>query len=244
MKERSKQTELKKEFRRLFRAMDFISSRFKEGTRASEKDIRAYHEVYQVLGYAWEFLSLQCHHRGGYKKTRSENDVCRICGTVKGVEESHLLLPRFGPKRIGLKKRPDSENIFSSKRKAQIIKDSIVFHGATLDVDVHNAYKSWLGRIGKPINITADRIITLKERGVKCSVDDFMISVELPAGAKSSREPEYGGFPWEIKRDHLKKFPILFRFNKGYKLLGLSILSGAPRLVRKRTKKTSLARNP
>jgi len=236
MKDRPEQTELKKEFRRLFRAMDFISSQFKNNTH-DKKDVRAYYDVYQLLGSAWEFLSLQCDHRKGYKRTRNGENVCRTCGTVKDAKESYILLPHSGLKCIGQKKRPNSKEIFAAKKKAQITKDTIVFHGATLNVDVHNAYKTRLGQLGKPINIAADRIVTLKERGVECSVDDFMIAIRLSRDKSSPREPEYGGFPWELKKDHLKNFPVLFEFNRNHKLRGLSILLGVPEPRRKRKPK-------
>jgi len=237
MRDRSKRTELKKEFRKLFRAMDFISSQFNEETQGKKKDIRVYFDVYQLLGYAWELLSLQCNHREGYKRTKGGDFVCRICGTIKGVQENYFLLPRLGLKRIGEKRRPDSREIFSSKKRAQITKDTIVFHGASLDVDVHNAHKKRLGRIGRMINMAAERIVSLKERGVECTVDDHLITVKLPPDSKWSKGPKYGGFPWELKRDHLKKFPVLFDFDKNYKLLGLSILSGAREPKRKRVAK-------
>ena len=236
MKDRPEQTELKKEFRRLFRAMDFISSQFKNNTHG-KKDVRAYYDVYQLLGSAWEFLSLQCDHRKGYKRTRNGENVCRTCGTVKDAKESYILLPHSGLKCIGQKKRPNSKEIFAAKKKAQITKDTIVFHGATLNVDVHNAYKTRLRQLGKPINIAADRIVTLKERGVECSVDDFMIAIRLSRDKSSPREPEYGGFPWELKKDHLKNFPVLFEFNRNHKLRGLSILLGVPEPRRKRKPK-------
>lgn len=233
MKEGLKQTNLKKELRRLFRAMDFISSQFKNNTHG-KKDVRAYYDVYQLLGSAWEFLSLRCDHREGYKRTRNGENVCRICGTIKGTKESYILLPYSGLKCIGQKKRPNSKEIFAAKKKAQITKDTIVFHGATLDVDVHNAYKKRLRQLGKPINIAADRTVTLKERDVECSVDDFMITVRLSQDKRSPREPEYGAFPWELKKDHLRNFPILSKFNRDHKLRGLSILSGVRESRRKR----------
>jgi hypothetical protein len=174
MENGSRQTDLKKEFQRLFRVMDFVASHLKEDTHG-KKSIRAYYDVYQLLGSAWEFLSLQCDHRKSYKRTRNGENVCRTCGTVKDAKENYILLPHSGLKCIGQKKRPNSKEIFAAKKKAQITKDTIVFHGATLNVDVHNAYKTRLRQLGKPINIAADRIVTLKERGVECSVDDFMI---------------------------------------------------------------------
>lgn len=237
MKNRLRVNELRKEFRRPFRAMDFIASHFREDRYGRKEEIRAYHEIYQLLGYAWEILSLQCKHWDGYKRTGSREDVCRICGTVKGTKESYILVPCLGLKRIGEKRQPNSRKVFSNKKKAQITKDTIVFHGATLDVDVHNAYRKRLGRTKTLINMAAERIVTLKERGAECTIDDHLINVKLPCDPEVLKGPQYGGFPWELKKDYLKKFPVLFAFNKDHKLRGLSILLEKPKRGRKRIKK-------
>ena len=237
MKKTSKQIQLRKEFRILFHAMDFLASHLKEGGHRKKKQAQAYYQIYQLLGGAWDLLSLRCGHWDGYKRTRDGHDVCRICGMVKGTNESYILLPRLGLKRIGEKRRPNSKKIFSSKKKAQITKDTIVFHGATLDVDVHNAYRKRLERTETLINMAAERIVTLKERGAECTIDDHLINVELPCDPEVLKGPQYGGFPWELKKDHLKKFPILFAFNKDHELLGLSILLEKPESRRKRIKK-------
>ena len=49
--------------------MDFVSKNFLEKEDNSEKDLRIFFDIYQQLGLAWEFLSLECKHREGYKKT-------------------------------------------------------------------------------------------------------------------------------------------------------------------------------
>lgn len=41
---------------------------------------------------------------------------------------------------------------------------------------------------------------------------------------KKFGKEKYGGFPWEIKRQHLKIFPVIFDFDEKYQFLGLTIL--------------------
>ncbi len=41
---------------------------------------------------------------------------------------------------------------------------------------------------------------------------------------KKLGKEKYGGFPWEMKRDHLKNFPVIFDFDEKYQFLGLTIL--------------------
>lgn len=85
---------IKKELRKLFKSMDFISKKFLADEKACGKDFQVYFNIYQQLGLAWEFLSLQCRHWDGYKKTKDNKEVCKICGKVKGVEDSYYLLPK------------------------------------------------------------------------------------------------------------------------------------------------------
>lgn len=87
---------LKREFGRLFRSMDFVSRH--PALKRHTAEARRLAEVYQQLGMAWEFLALQCNHHAGWRKTREKKRVCKICGTVKGVRERWLLLPRDGKK--------------------------------------------------------------------------------------------------------------------------------------------------
>jgi hypothetical protein len=78
---------IKKELRKLFRSMDFVSKKFLAVEKAAGNDFQTYFNIYQQLGLAWEFLGQQCKHWDGYKKTRAKHDVCRICGKVKGVKD-------------------------------------------------------------------------------------------------------------------------------------------------------------
>lgn len=77
---------IKKELGKLFRSMDFVSKKFLADERAAGKDFQIYFNIYQQLGFAWEFLGQQCEHWDGYKKTREKHEVCKICGKVKGME--------------------------------------------------------------------------------------------------------------------------------------------------------------
>ena len=87
MKAESPKTALKREFRRLFRAMSFISDRYLARKRLPAKLVAAFYEVYQQLGVAWEHLGFQCRHWDGYRKVRDGTLACRICGKIKGTEE-------------------------------------------------------------------------------------------------------------------------------------------------------------
>ena len=78
---------IKKELRKLFRSMDFVSKKFLADEKVAGKDFQTYFNIYQQLGLAWEFLGQQCKHWDGYKKTREKHEVCKICGKVKGVKD-------------------------------------------------------------------------------------------------------------------------------------------------------------
>ena len=82
-KSQANKEHIKKELRKLFRSMDFISNKFLADEKAAGKDFKIYFNIYQQLGLAWEFLGLQCKHWDGYKKTRERHEVCRICSEVK-----------------------------------------------------------------------------------------------------------------------------------------------------------------
>ena len=217
-----KKEQIKKELKNLFKSLDFVSDNFLNNKKVRKKDFQTYFNIYQQLGIAWEFLSLQCKHWDGYKTTRDKKEVCKICGKVKGAGEDYYLLPKECPKKIGLRVVPNSKKTFPTKVKATIVNDTVNFHGAIVYVDVTNSYKSSLLNKKHEITIAADRIVTLKERGIECWVDQHLISIKL--NKKKSGKIIYGGFPWEIKRKHLKNFPVIFDFDRKYRLLGLTIL--------------------
>jgi len=79
---------IKKELRKLFKSMDFVSDNFLANEKAAGKDFRMYFDIYQQLGLVWEYLGRQCKHWDGYKMTREKHEVCRICGEVKKVKTS------------------------------------------------------------------------------------------------------------------------------------------------------------
>lgn len=224
MQKDSNKNKLKKEFKSLFKSMDFVSNNFLNKEKINKSNFRIYFNIYQQLGIAWEFLGLQCKHWDGYKKVKDEKEVCKICGKVKGVDEFYYLIPKKGPKKIGRKSKPNSKKIFNNKQRAEILNDTINFHGALLNVDVHNSYKSNLLEGKDEVNIAAERIVMLKERGIKCHIDQHLIDIELNNAGKKIGKKKYGSFPWEIKKKKLRNFPVIFDFDENYRLLGLSIL--------------------
>ncbi len=74
--------------------MDFVARHpaLKQDTAGA----RRFAEIYQQLGLAWEFLALQCTHCGSWRKLRDGKSACKICGTIRGVKDPWLLLPRVG----------------------------------------------------------------------------------------------------------------------------------------------------
>ncbi len=96
-------------------------------------------------------------------------------------------------------------------------------HGASLTVNVSNAYRSSLFGKKHDFAISADRIATLKEREIECWIDQRLIMVRMKSDRK--RGAIFCGFPWEISRKHLKNFPVMLEFDRRYKFLGLTILS-------------------
>lgn len=118
---------LRRELKRLFRSMTFVSRHPALSRRG--KPAERFADVYQQLGMLWEFLALQCDHAEGWRKTREGPFVCRTCGTARNVEEHWLLLPRRGKKVVGHRLFPNSSGTFPNKKSASIVNDSIDFHG-------------------------------------------------------------------------------------------------------------------
>jgi hypothetical protein len=140
-------------------------------------------------------------------------------GKVKIIKD---FLPRGGLKIIGKKLVPNSKKIFSNKNEALVLEDEIIFHGAKVTVDVHNMYKSRL--LSSKINIADERSVTLTERGIKCSVDQRMVRINWDGNKKKSGPPPYGAFVWELSKETLRKFPVLFEFDRNNRLLGIMLL--------------------
>lgn len=213
--------ELKKQLNTLFKSMDFISDNFLNDEKMDKKKFQIFFNIYQQLGLVWEFLSLQCKHWDGYRKT-DNNEVCKICGKVKGTDEHFVLLPKKGAKKYGVKVGHNSKKTFETKKDAEIINDTINFHGALVSVDVHNSYKSKI--FGRTINMADERIVKVKEGDIKCHINQHLIDIKLINKDKTAGKKKYGGFPWEIKRQNLKHFPVIFDFDEKHKFLGLRIL--------------------
>jgi hypothetical protein len=214
--------DLKKQLNALFKSMDFVSHNFLNNEKIGEKKLEVFFNIYQQLGLGWEFLGLQCKHWDGYKKTRDKKEACKICGKVKGADDFHLLLPQKGPKKLGVKLKPNSKKTFETQKDAEIVNDTIHFYGALVNVDVHNSYKS--SAFGKGINMAAERIVNIKEDNVECHIDEHLIHIRLHDKDRRPGGKRYGGFPWEIRRKDLKHFPVIFDFDEKYRFLGLTIL--------------------
>ena len=219
MKKTTAKSRLQRELRRLFRSMDFVSRHpalEKEGSEAER-----FAEIYQQLGLAWEFLARQCGHWEGFRKTRGGRKKCKICGTFEDAAESPVLWPNPGKKRIGKRSVPDSDGTFANKKSAMLIDDAIDFHGAKLRVIVQNAYRTkLLGRMD--ITIAADRMVRLAEGEVECRLDTHLIRVRLTP-RKKGQAPLRAGFPWELSRARLKRFPVLLECDEDGKFAGVTI---------------------
>lgn len=215
---------IKKELKSLFKSMDFVSKYFLDKEDINKKDFQTFFNIYQQLSLAWEFLSVQCEHWEGYKRSVDEKETCRICGKVKGVKDAYFLLPGKGPKKLGIKLKPHSKKTFKNKREATIIEDTIDFHGAVLNVDVHNSYKSSILDEKHQINMAAERIVKLKESGIECHIDENLIYIKMDNVGKKLGKMKYGGFPWEVEKKNLKNFPVIFEFDENHRFLGLTIL--------------------
>jgi len=234
MKADSPKAALKREFRQLFRAMDFISDRYLARKRVPAKLADAFYEVYQQLGTAWEHLALQCRHWDGYRNVRGGKLACRICGKIKGTEDRWLLLPAKGQKTIGHKTRPSSTRVFPNQRTASITEDAIQFHGATVRVSVHNRYKSNLFRGQHDITVADDRIVRLFEDGMECWLDSYTLHLKLPPQGKPMKPFPYSAFVWELPKRKLQKFPVMLEYDKRDRLQGVVILRPVKRGARKR----------
>ena len=216
---------LKRQFRSLFRSMDFVADNYLRGKGIPETTVERFAEVYQQLGTAWEFLALQCKHWDGYRKAREGKMACRICGKIKGTEEHWLLLPRKGRKQIGRRAMPTSKKVFPTEKQALVLGDTIQFHGATLEVKVCNPHRSRLfRRIGRDITIAADRIIKLREGQVECWLDTHLVHVRWKTAARGKAAPPYGAFPWELTKAKLKNFPVILEHDAKGRFTGLKIL--------------------
>lgn len=210
--------------RQLLQNMNFIADTYLRAGANSGGNLDRFAGIYQQLGLAWEYLGLQCRHGDGYRRVRDGKLACRICGHIKGSNRCWILLPREGSKRIGRMATPTSQKIFPNKKAATVIADTIQFHGARLVVDVHNRHESHIRYWKKPITIADERTVRVCDRGVECYFDDHLVCVRTLDRKKISVGDRFGGFPGELPKRTLKKFPVIFDYDKQGNLLGLTIL--------------------
>lgn len=222
MKEVAGTGNLKRQIKDILRSMDFVCDRHLHGKRISGRDLDAYHRIYQQLALAWEYLGLQCKHGEGYRRIAGGKRACRVCGKVKGVADRFVLLSAKGPKRIGHMTRPGSKKTFADAKAASVLDDTIEFYGARLRVDVHNRYKSKLLGDRSDITMADERIVRLREGDIECCIDDHLVHVKMPAARKKGCV--FGGFVWELKRETLKRFPVLVEYDDRGQFLGLEVL--------------------
>ena len=83
MKASSAEAQLKRDLRRLFRSMDFVSQH--PALERDGREAERFAEIYQQLGLAWEFLALQCRHRSGWRALRDGKAACKVCGLIREV---------------------------------------------------------------------------------------------------------------------------------------------------------------
>jgi hypothetical protein len=212
---------LKRDLRRLFRSMDFVSRH--PALKRDSAEARRFSEIYQQLGLAWEFLALQCKHSDGWRKLRGEKSACKVCGLIRGTKEHWLLLPRGGKKIIGRHAMPNSKRKFSNRKAATVVNDTIDFHGAKLNVEVLNQHRCndrWFRK--HDWTISADRLVRLQEDGVEIRFDSHFVGVKLRKH-KRGEMPPYSHFVWELPRKLLKKFPVMLEFDKRRRFTGLTV---------------------
>jgi hypothetical protein len=216
-----KEGELRKQLRRLFRSMDFVSQHPALNKEDAEAD--RYAEIYQQLGMAWEYFALQCQHRSGWRSLRDGNQACKTCGLIRGAEEGWLLVPRNGRKTIGHRAVPNSKKVFPDKKSATVVNDIVDFYGAILHVETLNRHKA-TGRLFKNRDwqIAEDRLVRLREGPVEVQFSTHTIDVRMTKRVKGEMPP-YTHFVWELPRKLLKKFPVMVQFGKRDEFKGVII---------------------
>ena len=207
--------------RQVERSLDFVARQ--PALKRDTAEARRFAEIYQQLGQAWEFLALQCKHRAGWRKLRAGKSACKICGLIRGVKESWLLLPRDGKKTIGRRALPNSKRTFPNRKAGTVVNDTIDFHGAKLNVEVLNPHRSTSRFFRKhDWTIAADRMVRLEEDGIEVRFDSFSVGVKLKKH-KLGEMPPYTHFVSELPRKFLKKFPVMLQFDKQNQFTGLVI---------------------
>ena len=221
MKHPSPSIQLERDLRRIFRSMDFVSRH--PALKKDTAEAARFAEIYQQLGLAWEFLALQCKHRGGWRKLKDGKSACKVCGSVRGVKERWLLLPRDGKKSVGHRALPNSKRIFPNRKTATVVNDAVTFHGAKLEVEVLNPHRSTSPLFRKrDWSIAADRLVRLEESGIEIRFNSHSVSMEVRKH-KRGEMPPYSHFVWELPRKLLKNFPVMLQFDKRRRFTGLMV---------------------
>ncbi len=213
---------LKKELNKLFKAMDYIADNYLSKNKVTPKDSKLFFSIYQQLGLLWELLGSLCKHWDGYKRGNGKF-LCKICGRVRGVKENYYLLPRVGEKVIGRIVKPKKDSFKKiSKKQAEIINDTIKFHGAKLNVLVSNGYVTKFGKTGKDMNIASDRIVSLKENRITVEINKYIVSIRIDGREKQKYVS--GGFLWELPKEALKRAPIILSYSKHGRLMEIELI--------------------
>lgn len=221
MKPKSPISRVKRDLARLFRSLDFVARH--PVLKRDTAEARRLAEIYQQLGLAWEFLALQCQHRGGWRKLRGGKSACKVCGLIRGAKEQWLLLPREGKKTIGRRAMPNSKRTFANRKAATVVNDMIEFHGAKLNVEALNPHRCNTRFFRKhDWTIAADRLVRLAEGGIDVRFDSHLVTVELRKHRRGEMPP-YSAFVWELPRKVLKNFPVMLQYDKLRRFTGLVI---------------------
>jgi len=109
-----------------------------------------------------------------------------------------------------------------SKKEAEIVNDTIKFHGAKLNVAVFKEYASKFGKLDKEINVAADRVVTLEENGLVVDISEYITGIKTKRFKEGGRI--YGGFLWELPKKILRKMPIILSYDKSGKLAEIELI--------------------
>lgn len=90
-----------------------------------------------------------------------------------------------------------------------------------MNVSVSNGYISKLDKLGKEINVAADRAITLQEDKLIVEISKYIASMKIEGRGKQM--PIYGGFLWELPKKILKRMPVMLSHDKHGKLIELEL---------------------
>lgn len=162
----------------------------------------------------------------GLAQARDGKVICKRCGTIRGVAEQWILLPKHGRKIIGRKQLPNSSETFPSKKSATITDDTIEFHGVAMNVAVHNSFPSRLFRRRK-VNIAADRSVRVLEDEIECWIDANLVKL-LVRRHQPGQRPPYGALLSELPKRVLKRFPLLIEYDDRGRMVGVTIFRADP----------------